>query len=764
MGTSIGIGNAIGFKNKHGSNNYIDPALKAALVGVWKTKGKSNNDADRDIIKDLTNKGNDLQILNAGYKLNSGHGLYKQDFTDSTKWTNRPHNKVTPSKIEVVSNLSNAWVVYCIGILKEYPSFKVKITGLKKDALLRYRYISENGTIEYFNISIDGIYTVPKSFPTTVNNEMGFQLIYINSSDAIGLTIEQIPDHQGAVVTDGVDDIICSIKSSSELIGDTDSVTIIGIIKPLEAKTARFNFLSYKTVWIDNFTTINSVNKNYIFGYSSKTNLPATATVINTILGDKADVVARINKDLTITEKYYVSGYLINNNVQLVNISITYYGGFIAKGILTTDQINQVIAYYNLDWWIEPDCWYDIKKQGITNENHSEFKDQILDFSTNERHLQANNFRWGLNSGVGDWATDFNSTYWAKSSTLIRTGQTVIFDEPNIANRFLLYIPYGRNIAVPSFTVNVEFDVILYYYYYDNPNEDRKAYVCKRGFNVIPASVAFENPPTKGNVGFYIDAKNNYAKIEQLPKIEGGLWHDGIDDSCISINNFPAYKDFTAILDRQIINVGPGCTVSKNGTSGAFMIDYQNGDYSFGGRSTAVGTSERKVRYVTKYTNSEGTIVPGTNIDQEYNISTGVIRRSDTRFAEFGLYGLLVYPYSMNDFLIERQLKKIEFGTLYPNMIEYRPIITSNEPYDIISVLHPLGAGGAQMITGNYYPKDAGMGIYVSLTSKPDKKVSQITVNGKPCNYGNVTQDNVFYFRGNLDKSPAKISITIENK
>lgn len=78
------------FPNKS-SKVELSQELKDKLVSVVSAYGKSNSDKDRDIIKDKTGKGNDFQILNADYKLNSSFGKYEEDFTTwlkSSKITN----------------------------------------------------------------------------------------------------------------------------------------------------------------------------------------------------------------------------------------------------------------------------------------------------------------------------------------------------------------------------------------------------------------------------------------------------------------------------------------------------------------------------------------------------------------------------------------------------------------------------------------------------------------------------------------------------
>lgn len=115
--------------------------------------------------------------------------------------------------------------------------------------------------------------------------------------------------------------------------------------------------------------SISKIGKSGIFGYTYKNGV----TTINNILGDKNDCTAEGNLD-GIVAPFSVEGYYYNNNSNPLELcSIAWYWTIIANKVLITDQINQVIAYFNLDRTLKPDILCNVKKQGITNENHAEF-------------------------------------------------------------------------------------------------------------------------------------------------------------------------------------------------------------------------------------------------------------------------------------------------------------------------------------------------------------------------------------------------------
>lgn len=101
----IGIGIDFGIPNQYcraTSKTYIEKDVLDSLRVVASAYGKSNNDADRSIIKNLVDPDNPFVISNAAFKLNSGFGKYEITF------------QYFPY-IENVTNVSDSKVVFGIG-------------------------------------------------------------------------------------------------------------------------------------------------------------------------------------------------------------------------------------------------------------------------------------------------------------------------------------------------------------------------------------------------------------------------------------------------------------------------------------------------------------------------------------------------------------------------------------------------------------------------------------------------------------------------
>lgn len=644
----IGL-NRIGKPSRGSSGRpYIDPEVLASLKAVCICYGKSNDDPDRAIVKNLVDPDNPFIISNAEYKLNSGYGLYGMDFLE---WKSNSGMSFTSTKLTSTKpNLSGGWLTFrnVSGLI---PETKVKVSGAPRE----FGFIANNnGTDDKFSVTINnGVYTIPEF---TLSSASGFY-INNNSGDWSNLVIEQIPSYQGAFVTDGVDDLITSTKTVQEM-GITDEITVVSMIGQLSTSNVN-NYTNtirnqLGTTGSYNKIAVSAIDKTGIYGYSFDSSLKCS--IINDILGDKQDYsVSAATQVENIGAKYLVQGWIDINGLARELSSVAWYWTVIANKVLTTDQINQVIAYYNLDRCVEPTVWYDVQKQGLSNDTPD-----------------------------SDW--------YLKD--------------------------YSGN----------GYDMTLY----------------------------------------------NYAKTpESGINEDGGLQSDGVDDYG-KVTGLPIYKDYTVVADyvrtfaKENVRDAPILSKSQVAGDGAFLFNYLNvnsviSSYSFGTNNvlTNVSDSERKIYYQSKYVNGGKSINSGTGTDYD-SMWLGTYRDDSQIFFTGAIYSLMTFPYSMSEFLIERQLKKHKLGTLYPDMVEWRPIYTSNvNDYTITKATYFGEAGQRDLALGNHYPIGARFRIYVKPSGAVDE-VTSIKVNGVELTYDYIDSNYGYAFNGTLSsKSPQKIDITI---
>lgn len=653
---------------------YIDPELLSHVKMAISTWGKTNDDPDRAVLKDLTPNGNDMRLLNFGFTEGSGYGLPGTDF-------------------------------------------------------------------------------------------------------------------EGWLCTDGVDDMIVSEKTVDEMIGDSKECTVISIINYIsDIGSDHVNVLGKRFIRNNMFERNGLNGKYYICGYTSPSiNEIGNVTVVNDILGDKNDFTASYPTAAGVADYFSVIGYLDTNNVPRECVKIAYAGGFIANKVLTTDEINQIIAYYNLDrpgQIIKPQLYYNIKKQGITNENHAEFNDQLIDF-VGGHNIQLNNIGWEGESGINSYPVVFGANKtWDKMASSNNTD--FIFDltgnsihltkaNDNLALLFTYVYKDGtvNEVSIPTFKLKVTGlkegqNVVYNYVSEDNVSDITSIRITEDGEYVCPKSTIFVPAEILSNVwiGFKVNPENIDLDItiEVLPTIEHALSLDGINDFG-KVTGLPVLKDYTVVADYERIRInigsnGDAAVLSKaeSQNNGAFMFNTisNNGEknsYSFGGRNI-INTDDtiRRVFYQSKYINNGQyiNIIP-TFVDSD-KLWLGTYRDNDTRFAKLALWSLMLFPYSLSEFLLERQLKKYKAGTLYPDMIEFRPIVKSNIPYSSISY---------SVNPGVYVTEGSTVTITITLSNASDKLIG---VSSNAISDISISGDNgVYEVTGKVTKSPQKISIVISS-
>lgn len=220
---------------------------------AWTVVGKTNEDEDRATIANITGNGNDLVLSNFGFAEGSGYGLYKQNFS-KIQWTSpsaRVEATKTNSSFNITEVKSIAIQLYYLSNINEVaftvPSIKVRVVGLTDGQSVNYRYFVD-GVVNYFLISSDGIYDLPAfEFPAK-GHYYGFEFTKIQSS--CNITIEQIPEYEGYLVTDGVDD-----KITSSVFGMGKDFTIVGDWKFIDNKRSGTGLVKGSSFYIYNTMT-----------------------------------------------------------------------------------------------------------------------------------------------------------------------------------------------------------------------------------------------------------------------------------------------------------------------------------------------------------------------------------------------------------------------------------------------------------------------------------------------------------------------------
>ena len=745
---------------------YIDPEVLASLKAVVIVGNKTNNDSDRAIVKNLVDADNPFVISNAAFKLNSGFGKYEQDFTD---W--RKSSKVTSFDSESIKFTSDVpWVLlyHPSSIGEDIPSFKVRIK-LYGEGTLYYNYITQEG--KYTNVAVKSeIFETPICYNTKYTGEKGVNVGFtlgVTSGECSG-TITQIPSFEGAFVTDGINDLITSTKTVQEMLGGSNEITVVSMIHQVKDSVNNVSFTNYIRGSANGYfrNIVNNYDKTGIYGYTSSDLIGLS--VVNNILGDKNDYTANgDNRDSIINGNFSVQGYSYNDGNNTGDFSsVAWYWTIIANKVLTTDQINQVIAYFNLDRTLKSDIYCNIAKQGITNENHAEFGDKLIDFSGNGRDIQLNNIAWDGDSGIGK----YNYPNWKVTATIANTYSTIV-NYPTVNGTYSINVN-GVSELMQSIGLHLEikYTTSTGIIYKDIKQDGVYSYILPDGATDL--TLRF------GGIPGIVNEPCNIT-ITQIPSHAGALCLDGVSDFG-KATGMPVYKDYTFIIDYERISYASSerwvaGVVSKShvANQGAFILMTANTTvepgkqaYSFGG-VTSFNRDDftRALVYQSKYKCGDVDLTVGEGVDSN-TLWLRTFRDNDQRFFNGAIYSLMSFPYSMSEFLIERQLKKHKLGTLYPNMVEFRPVIKANDNYKIFyTAMLPLTGDIWERINiGDYVPVGRRIAIQMSFDNEAKKLVSAVS-----SQLGNITivknSNNIGYtIFGDVlkDKSPQKISITIE--
>lgn len=217
---------------------------------AWTVTGKTNEDEGRATIANITGNGNDLILSNFGFAEGSGYGLYAENYNGGrwVKSTNRADLTWTSYSVNITSVKVASTQLYYQSYPEQpsfiVPSYKIKVYGLKDGQTLSYRQATSEGQ-QLYKISEDGTYTLP-SFPFKANGDWyGFTLNKVQES--CDITIEQIPEYEGYLVTDGVDDI----ASSNTVVYEAD-FTFIGEWKFIQKDNTGAGINSSSHLYIQN--------------------------------------------------------------------------------------------------------------------------------------------------------------------------------------------------------------------------------------------------------------------------------------------------------------------------------------------------------------------------------------------------------------------------------------------------------------------------------------------------------------------------------
>ena len=812
--SGLGAANGIGFKSKVSGGRYLPPDLKARLVSVTSCYGKKNTDSDKDILKDKTGQGNDLIVYNGTFdNIKDGYdapffSFMNPALTVDTKFV----TYIDEVTLKSIGPDINRVVLYTnpAKYKKRIPSFIINVNCSKS---CRYYYIDKNkpNVRTVFNLQ-QGVNAVPESYADLYSgtedegavNAIGFAL-----DEGATLEVKQLSRYTGGLLTSGINGVgtfVESVKPFKEMVGDSQSVSIVSMISILEPISINYE------ITINNVRAITNelygrnvfkgteIDKTYIIGYYA--NLPSSTNnigIINNILGDDKDWTYQSGGNIVDTAKLSIQGFRGTSSMPYAMVRSVIYWNIVLKGKATIDEINQVIEYFNLDRpgvVVKPDILYDIKRQGITNDNHAEFEDKLKDFIYGF-DMQMYNMNWEGTSGINTYPVVFGSNKTWYSLTIKNYEYTLnpnIIHLTHIDTAVALQYTYLKNNGVisninreaPAFKLKVtglNNNIYVYYRYLATSDATTISMynIREDGIYDIPKSYKVTNAMTLPTVFTSLGIGNTDGVFEHdcnltleiLPDNEGALNLNGINNFG-KVTNVPVWKDYTiASLRKWLSNTNgeTGSILSKSiqGQDDAFIFEQTlsltskwTSTYNFGLVTSILSNSklnEKSLTYQTKYTYgiNEQVLQVGTGLDTS-RMWLGTIRDGDNRFSYISIWSAMLFRYTMSKFLLERQLKKYKLGSLYPdNSFPFRPVVTANGGYNSISYYRE--SDGNSISIGSYIEKDST--VLISIRTNGIDEVLKVTVDGKEVELYSAG-GNYYRYKFVVRNSYPKIDITIQ--
>lgn len=237
---------------------------------AWTVTGKTNEDEDRATIANITGNGNNLVLSNFGFAEGSGYGLYKLNFNNwfanSGSGNVNIVNVVNPHKI-VLEQSQEAVGAFFLGKNVSYSGeLKISVSNKPSDIELSF------GSSALGKVVLNEGINICKINP--VNTSIGF---FTNKAfEAQNIIIEQIPEYEGYLITDGVDDKITS--STFEMGNDW---TVIGDWELINTgKNDNAGIVKFDSIVIYNYNPILINIKN------GRNNLIPDQNTVNAICSD----------------------------------------------------------------------------------------------------------------------------------------------------------------------------------------------------------------------------------------------------------------------------------------------------------------------------------------------------------------------------------------------------------------------------------------------------------------------------------------------
>lgn len=517
---------------------WMGRAYVRGLVGAWNAYGRSNTDADRDVLYDYSGHGRDIRLYNFAFEGMSGYGGYLRDMTKFQE--SGPNNTIVGNTFTINSYRTSVDFYENISG-SDLIRMRVRVSGLdyaiQTDGILRLKFYTNGTTQATFDITTDGQYDIELQAADDAKN-FNIYLMKPGATEWNPLTkpviIEQLPKYPGGLVSDGIDDYGQCVKGFAL----PDDYTIVAIRKPISPNGGAFAskgrttgaFLFEAGSVNYSYGQSNNVGNNIpaLFSYMSKNSYNGE-TIKSGTEADTEDDVFEVfrhnstfyNQSVLYDERIY-DHTLTKEEIQLVEDDMMFdYGEATGGGI---SDIHYV-------------CDFDAK--GRSNEEEEPMRSQWIDKAAG-KVIDLNNYAYAGMSGWGGYGQDFSAWAIVQGAPYQSDLITVNADTIHIKGTF----SEGYNRAGIRLS-HVQADIVeRFFMQVSGLKEGQKIYVRDEtpspGISYTVNTDGVEDirfttgTGGRGNLFIFVEittgAEAVDITIEQLPLYPGALVSDGVDD------------------------------------------------------------------------------------------------------------------------------------------------------------------------------------------------------------------------------------------
>lgn len=609
MSVFIGYPSFMAYQMMKGNNDGF-PSIPG-MIARYSASGLTNEQMkENPVWVDKTGNGHDLQMKNFLWGGMSGVGGYVGDFS---RWVNNGDTTeigITKSNLKViidvkVSQGSGKNIVYInksnLGISNNVT---IKITSTYPEGVMKFANSASN---EYLKLPSNGIITLQDN-PEYTSNEMH---LHLASADLGQITIEQLPLYPGALVFDGVDNY--GTCDNFPILTKEKGYTVVALRQYLVEKST-----AYLTANGDSIS-----NTSFIFegnNYKDTWNFGGVSPI------QASRILA------TQTSKQY-DGVKLNigtnaegsNLLQVGKWSKSYSNAAIWELVFldhdaTEEELTKIKDYFVKTYpWLFPDQAWAVP--GKTNED--EDRATIANITGNGNDLVLSNFGFAEGSGYGLYSQNYNSYTITTNRAVYTKNNSSIHITKSIKPK-ANFTESAGDVTISPYRIKVTGIQPGQEMIYIGSNNTFLTKIPSDGIYALPAV-------ERGyNLGFQFVSYTGDCDItiEQIPKYEGYLVTDGVNDEVRSAA-FTLNEDWTIVGNWEFItNENKKAGLTKVYSFYLYNRDYGISVYKY--TNTGQGFSVEGVKSL-KAICSDGRIYLNdwqeirNNIEQEATISKGVM-------------------------------------------------------------------------------------------------------------------------------------------